>query len=196
MALPRTKGHLGTADGKPITAWLILGPSGVGKSDFGRWLAAERNWLHLEIDQCPKDGIDLYDLRAEWDDFYYRGNPDGLGEALRRRLEKTSSARAVLTFPGNLVLCPDVMVTGTQAGIRTIYLYGSEANCIAAFLAREEKSGRNLGRDHWTANNQNLYARISEPAFAPYKNHVFTRAGARRPHAEVFEALLKGEGSE
>lgn len=91
------------------------------------------------------------------------------------------------------MLCPGKIAVATRAGIRTIYLYGSEAHCIAAFLGREQKNGRNLGRDHWIANNQNLYTRMSEPAFAPYKNHVFTRTGTRRPHAEVFETLLKGE---
>ena len=168
----------------------------MGKSDFGRWLAVERNWLHLEIDQFPKDGIDLYNLRAEWDDFYERGNPKGLGEAVQERLETSSSARGVLTFPGTLVLCPDKIVAATKAGIRTIYLYGSEAHCITAFLDREQKNGRNLGRGHWIANNRNLYTRMSGPAFAPYKSHVFTHTGTRKPHAEVFETLLKGEESE
>ena len=71
--------------------WLILGPSGAGKSSFGEWLAAERNWLHLEIDQFPKDGIDVNNLRGEWDEFYGRGNAECLGEVLRQRLEANSS---------------------------------------------------------------------------------------------------------
>ena len=38
--------------------------------------------------------------------------------------------------------------------------------------------------------------RMSGPAFAPYRNHVFTHVCTRRPHVEVFETLLKSEESE
>lgn len=40
--------------------WFVLGPGGVRKSDFGAWLAAERNWLHLEIDRFPARDIDRH----------------------------------------------------------------------------------------------------------------------------------------
>jgi hypothetical protein len=88
------------------------------------------------------------------------------------------------------------MVAATQAGIRTIYLYGSAAHCITAFLDRERQNGGNLGLDHWIAHNRDSYMRMSGPAFAPYRNHVFTHACTRRPHGQVFETLLKGEESE
>jgi hypothetical protein len=187
---------LSTIEPKGIIVWLVLGPSGAGKSSFGKWLADERNWLHLEVDRYPEgDGIDLLSLRAEWNEFYEHGNPKGLGEAVQQHLETNSKARGVLTFPGNLALSPDQMVAATQAGIRTIYLYGSAAHCITAFLIREQQTGRNLDLSHWIANNQSSYMRVSEPSFAPYRIHVFTHMGIRRPHVEVFKTLLTGERS-
>jgi adenylate kinase family enzyme len=176
--------------------WLILGPSGVGKSAFGEWLAVEQNWLHLEIDRHPEDGIDLNSLRPEWDDFYLDGKVERFGEAVHKRLDLDAKANAVLTFPGNLILSPDQMVAATLVGIRTIYLYGSEARCIAAFLNREQQTGRNLDRHHWITNNCVSYKRMSEPAFRSYRTEVYTHSGTRRPHAEVFERLLQSEGKD
>lgn len=172
---------------KSEPVWFILGPSGAGKSSIGQWLAAERNWLHLEIDQYPKgDGINLENLRTEWDAFYEHGNPKGLGEAVQQRLKANQKAGCVLTFPGNLVLLPDRMIAATEAGIRTIYLYGSAANCITLFLNREKQTGRNLDLSHWIRNNRCSYLQVSEPAFAPYRIDVFTHMGTRRSHDEVF----------
>jgi len=88
------------------------------------------------------------------------------------------------------------MLAAIQAGIRTIYLYGSAAQCITAFLNRERQTGRNLDLDHWIKNNHNPYMQVSGPAFAPYRIHVFTHSCARRPHIEVFKALLKGGRTE
>jgi shikimate kinase len=173
--------------------WLILGPSGAGKSCFGRWLEAEQNWLHLEVDRYPEDGIDSHNLRGEWDEFYRHGNPNDLAGALQQRLEPGSKTRGVLTFPGNLVLSPDQMTAATQTGMRTIYLYGSAAHCITAFLNRERQTGRNLDLRHWLDHNRESYMRMSEPAFDPYRIHVFTHMGTHRPHAHVFGELLTRE---
>lgn len=179
------------------TIWLILGPSGVGKSSFGDWLATEQNWLHLEIDRYPAgDGIDLNNLRPEWNEFYEGGKAKRLGEAVQQRLEANAKAYGVLTFPGNLILSPSLVIAATQARIRTIYLYGSKAHCISAFLKREEQTGRNLDLNHWITNNCTSYKQVGELALAPYRIHVFTQIGTRRPHSEVFETLLKGEHGE
>ena len=173
--------------------WLILGPSGAGKSSFGQWLNSERNWLHIEIDRFPEgDGIALNNLSYEWNAFCDSRNGEPLRVILRKRLEERSKAHGVMTFPGNLVLSPDHMDAATQTGIRTIYLYGSAAHCITAFLDRERQTGGNLDLSHWILNNKDSYLKISEPVFASSRIHVFTHTGTRRPHTEVFEALIHG----
>jgi hypothetical protein len=172
-----------------IVIWLILGPSGAGKSSFGQWLSTERNFLHLEIDPPAGDGIELNGLRSEWTEFFdNRGSAQDLREAVAMRLEK-SNVDAVLTFSSLLVLPPDRIHAADQAGIRTIYFYGSAADCITAFLNRERLTARNLGIDHWFGSNIKTYFEISKPEYAPHRIRVFNDMGARKPHAEVFAEL-------
>ncbi len=178
---------------KRALIWLILGPSGTGKSSFGKWLAAERDWLHLEADRFREDGIDLLNLRAEWDEFYYRGNPAGLDNAVQIRLEANSKTFGVLTLPGRVILSVDQMLAATKAGMRTIYLYGSAAHCISAFVNRERRTPRGLHLIYWLDQSRCSYMRMSEPDFDPYRIHVFTHIGTHRPHADVFDELVKGE---
>ena len=92
--------------------WLILGPSGVGKSSFGGWLAAKQSWLHLEIDQYPRDGIGVYKLRTEWDTFYGGQSASPLSHTIRKLLEAKSREHCALTFPSNLILHPDQINAG------------------------------------------------------------------------------------
>jgi len=75
--------------------------------------------------------------------------------------------------------------------IRVVYLYGSAAHCIDAFLKRERSSGRNLGLDHWLLNNIEKYMQMSKPEFEPYRTHVFTVRGGRRSHAAVLGDIQK-----
>jgi hypothetical protein len=178
---------------RSFLVWLILGPAGAGKSSFGEWIATKRNWLHLEVDRADGDGIDLNNLRREWDDFWQRTDASPLRKVLRRRCIDADKAGSVLTFASNLVLSVDQIAAARQEGIETFYLYGSAAHCIASFLKREKQTGRRFGLDHWLRNNHRQYMRISEPLFAPCRIHVFTPAGARRAHLKVFESLFKGQ---
>ena len=116
-----------------------------------------------------------------------------LSEAVRKRLAVNSQADCVLTFPGMLVLSKNQMIAASKTGMRTMYLYGSAAHCITAFLNRERQTGRNLELKHWLDYNHGSYMRMSEPAFDSYRIHVFTHTGTHRPHVEVFEELLAGE---
>lgn len=96
---------------------------------------------------------------------------------------------AVLTFPSPVVLTPDRIRVANQAGIRTIYFYGSEADCVTAFLNRERQTGRDLKIDHWVGFNRNTDIEIRKPEYAPYRIRVFKDSGERKPHAEVFAEL-------
>jgi hypothetical protein len=170
---------------------LVLGPSGVGKSTFAEYLYKERHWLHLEIDQYPNDGIDLHDLRQQWDLFYGSRKPDDLVMEIRKRSMRIRTENCVLSFPSGVVLSPGHIAAAERAFIRVAYLYGSAAHCINAFLERERKSGRNLGLDHWLANNTASYLMMSDPAFQPYRTHVFNFQGKRRSHPDVLREINK-----
>src|SRR5262245_66522351 len=115
----------------------IVGPSGAGKSTIGQWLAEDLDLLHIEVDRWPDgDGIDLAGLRTEWDS-YLSGSIRPLVSVLRSRVTQASRSGAVLTFPGSLVLPPELITESGEAGIITVVLYGSGAECLDAFLARE-----------------------------------------------------------
>jgi adenylate kinase family enzyme len=174
--------------------WFILGPSGVGKSDFGKYLAVKHKWLHLEIDRFPNgDGIDIHGLRQEWDQFYQRKDPRAIVAELTKRLLAEGKNDCALTFPSGVVLSDEHM-RSTNEQIKIIYLYGSAAHCISAFLNRERQSKRNLGVDHWITNNCASYFLMSTPVFNPNRVHVFSHSGTRRTHDVVFAELSKTNG--
>src|SRR5215831_3595025 len=111
----------------------IFGPSGVGKSAFGNYLVQLHGWLHLEIDQFPAgDGIDIHQLRYEWELFYRQKNSRPLVQALRQRVTSANKANCILTFPSGLVLSPE-HIKSCEPSIQVCYFYGSAAHCINAF---------------------------------------------------------------
>jgi shikimate kinase len=160
----------------------ILGPSGVGKSRFGKYLEQKYRWLHLEIDQYR--GIDIHELRKEWDLFYHQKNSTCLVDNLHQKVIDTSSTNCVLTFPSKLVLSPE-HIKVCESAIQICYLYGSADHCISAFLRRESETKRNLDFRHWI-NNGGIYLEMSNPSFEPYRVHVFTHDGRKRSNKEIW----------
>lgn len=75
-----------------------------------------------------------------------------------------------------------------QYGIRTIVLYGSAAECLAAFLRREEMTGRRLDQDFWIENNAGAYIWYSRHEFALYRMRAFSN-GTPRHRAELVAEL-------
>lgn len=170
--------------------WFILGPSGTGKSSFGEYLAKIKNWYHLEIDQFDKNGIDIHGLRQDWDAYCYKHDPSGLLKEIERRAKESGKFNCILTFPGNLVLSTD-HISAVSDNIKIIYLYGSAARCITAFLKREQEMHRKLGLDHWITYNYATYIKMSEPEFEANRVYVWTHNGERRRHEDIFAEISK-----
>jgi hypothetical protein len=155
---------------------------------IGQWLAEGLDLLHIEVDRWPDgDGIDLAGIRTEWD-LYLGGSIAPLITALRSRVRQAAKSGAVLTFPGTLVLTPALIIASGDAGITTIVLYGSGAECVDAFLAREEETGRRLSADHWIENNSESYAHFSLPEYAPWRLAVF-QSDRRRSRAAIVKQI-------
>jgi hypothetical protein len=173
--------------------WLVFGPSGTGKSSFGDYLAKERDWLHLEVDQfhSPRetapDGMDVHDLRRPWDAFYEACDPAPLAAELARRTAAQGKAGCVLTFPSGVLLSTRHFERA-PAPMRMIIFFGTSGECLAGFLEREAAIGRNLGFSFWRTFNMLGYLAMGLPEFAPWRIDVF-RAGKRRPHAELLEEI-------
>jgi hypothetical protein len=166
----------------------ILGPSGSGKSTIGQWLSEDFDLLHIEVDRWPDgDGIDLAGIRTEWD-LYINGSTSPLVSMLSSRVRQAAKSGAVLTFPGGLVPSSALIIASREAGITTVVLYGSDAECLDAFLAREEATGRRLRADHWIRNNSDSYALFSLPKYAPWRLAAFQPDG-RRSRAAIVEEI-------
>ena len=142
----------------------LLGPSGAGKSKLSEWVAEDTGFLHIEIDRWPDgDGIDLAGLRNDWNTYLESGDPSRLAAAIRKRIRNARKQGAILSFPSTLVLAVPQMKAAEEHGIRPIVLYGTDADCLGAFLRREAELGRGLATDHWVQNNARTYAQFSRP---------------------------------
>jgi hypothetical protein len=168
----------------------LLGPSGAGKSFIGSHLGSVRDYLHLEIDQFPSDGIDTAALRAEWDEFLLSCNATPIAAELRRRVADSCKRGAVVSFPSRLTLSVAQIEAARLQGISVAILYGSAADCIGAFLARENQNGRGLKIDHWLSNNADAYLSFSWPEFAQFRIPVFDARGKRRKADAVARDVL------
>lgn len=171
----------------------VLGPSGCGKSTLAGWASTDLNLLHIEIDRFPDDGIDLERLRNEWDAFWNHADPQRLITELRRRAQAAGFRGAILSFPSGVVPKHAQVAAAKAAGIRFVVLYGSGADCVDAFLKREEASGRKLNSDHWVANNAHSYAVFSLPTFRAYRLEVFRR-GRFRTRGELIAEVSARAG--
>jgi hypothetical protein len=172
----------------PIT--FLLGPSGAGKSFIGSHLGSLRDYSHLEIDAFPEDGIDAAELKAQWDEFLHCCNAAPIAAELRRRAAGSSKSGAVLSFPSRLTLSVAQIKAARLQGITVAILYGSAADCIDAFLARENQNGRGLTIDHWLSNNADAYLFSSRPEFAQFRVAVFDARGVRRKAKPIARDVL------
>jgi hypothetical protein len=166
----------------------LAGPSGSGKSFFASHYLSKRGWLHLEIDRFPENGIDVENIRSEWDDFLNRLRPDPLHRVLLGRAG--SPTNVVLSFPGNLVFSPDHLRAG-QGNFSFAYLYGHPAHCLQAFLDREQATRRGLGADWWNSNNLTTFGYLSLSFNHPLLIETFTANGGRRDPEQIYGDVLR-----
>lgn len=171
-------------ESKALPALFVLGPSGAGKSSLGNALSARLGWLHVEFDQDSQDGVTKSGLREEWDAFYNEHQADRLAATLQCRATAGGKSGLVVSMPSLVVLMPKHITAATAAGISTIVLYGTGAECLQAFLQREVATGRSLTAEHWISNNAVTYAIHSRPEYAAIRVSAFC-FGSRRPVEEV-----------
>ena len=103
-------------DSVPIL--FLLGPSGVGKTQLGQWVSEDLNLLWIELDRWPEgDGIDLANLRTEWDALWNTCQAQAIATTLRARVLSAGAHGAVVTFPSLVVFSASQLVALEQAGI-------------------------------------------------------------------------------
>lgn len=179
---PRAEAHPDSppALGRPSPIAFLIGPSGAGKSTLAAWAAEALGLLHLEIDRYPHgDGIDLEGLRPAWDAFWLDGDARALAAAVRDRAADAKAAGAILSFPSGVVPRDEQIDALARDDITLVVLYGSGAECLDAFLRREQAKPTRLDATHWIRHNADPYATLSAPRFAPYRLMAFDDGGFR-----------------
>lgn len=194
---------------------LLLGPSGSGKSTIA---AAMRGYLHIELDGTSRnpprrrppiasrlrtrlergltirgaefDAISFGHFSREWRSFLV-GDATPLIEELHRRAERARATACVVSFPSGVVFSATQIEVAERAGMNVKILYGSEDDCIRAFLEREAKTGRGLDAGHWRRYNAETYRAMGRDEYAPYRVLAFTMNGERPLIDDCLRVILR-----
>src|SRR5205809_846247 len=130
----------------------ILGPSGAGKTTLAENLGKNCKFLHLDFDLSKVDGVNQAGLREEWNPFVSHRRFEPLIESIRKKIVKPLKGASV-TCPSGVVLPRDLLIKMKLFGVECVIMYGSRADCLAAFLRREKETGRGFNEEHWVVNN-------------------------------------------
>ena len=168
----------------PVPLLLLLGPSGAGKSTLGIALAKTHNWLHVEIDPLSYAAGGVPDFAHSWRRLCLEGRFADLASQMQRQAIATSRQGVVAAFESMATLTIEQIATAGRSGLAVVYLFGTEAECLGAFLRREAQIGRRLPETHWRTCNAEIYGLGRRPEYEPHKLHAF-RDGARRPIEEL-----------
>lgn len=179
---------------QPQPVLILLGPSGAGKSTLAAWVCEDLRFLHIEIDRFPDgDGIDLANLRCQWDDFWLRAEPEALKSEVRSRAQSDGRFGVVLSFPSVVVLSTNHLTACEKSCISVVVAYGPRAECLSAFINREKAINRGLTTEHWRQHNDDAYERFSGPAYTSYRLSVF-ESGQFKDRAALVEEIRQRVG--
>jgi hypothetical protein len=167
--------------------YFLLGPSGVGKTTFGDWLQAQRQYLHIAVDRGDEvDCLTAEGLIESWHKLT-QGDPAPFASALQDRAEANGKKGCALTF-WSVVFCePHVIEALAKHDIAVWYLYGPKELCIGAFIGRENRPDRD--RAFWCKNNK-TYQRMGGPGLSSYRADIIEPSG-RRLGGEEIAGLLR-----
>ena len=150
----------------------ILGLSGVGKSKLGEY-SEDSDFLYIEQDSTEGNGIDIWGLRNDWDNYLNDHSASSLAKTIREKTELKVKKGAVLTFSSVVTLSIKDIECAKQSGINTILLYGTDDDCLNSYLKREQESGRGYGKNRWLKYNTDSSAKFSSNDYEPFREQVF-----------------------
>jgi len=167
--------------------YFLSGPSGIGKTRFGNWLA-NHGYDHVLVD--PGDGS--FRLPQELVDPWQRRDFEGIANELDNRAKAQDKTKGcVLTFRSVDFFPLIVIELCAEHGIAVRYLYGDKEKCFESYAERETRDGRpvNARRDFWERFNNVNYVKIGALELKDYRVDVFNRSGTRRSEEEIAELL-------
>jgi len=166
--------------------YFLLGPSGVGKTYFGNWLQANRQYLHILIDRPDEqDGLDVENLREPWNKLK-QGNPAPFADELQERAKTKKGC--VLTF-WSIIFCPlDGIKLLAKHNIAVKYLYGPKKFCIKTFVDRDKEKLPKRDGAFWHNVNP-YYEEMGADELAPYRADAINSLGERLSPEKIAKRL-------
>ena len=183
--------------------YFLLGPSGVGKTYFGNWLEANRQYHHIRVDNGDH-GSELQREKRLWS-LWQQGNPKTpfetsplfiqlgaqFSDELQRCAERNGKDDCVLTFWSYTVFAPSEIEALAGYNIVVRYLYGPKEKCIDSAFGRDaEKWSHDKGqaRAHWCKHNK-THQRMGGPGLSDYRADIIEPAGSRLSGEEIAQLL-------
>jgi hypothetical protein len=130
------------------TVVLLLGPSGVDKTTMGEALQQKLDLLHILLDGHPEgDGVDVANLRSEWDTLLNTRNLHPLVHEVWKRIEASGHTEPVISRPRGILLAEDgqgmpwhfprsLLMTMGSIGLRCAVLAGPLDLCMKSAINR------------------------------------------------------------
>ncbi len=173
----------------PSRVLLVLGPSGVGKSTLGDWLAEDLDLVRLELDPWPEP-VWRSDVASAREALLSRGDAGPLVALLTRLAGEAGRAGGVATLCGGAVLPLRRLLRLRRLGAQAVVLYASERECLSSFLAREAVNGRGLDEAYWRRHRDPSFAAHGSMRYLPWRLLAFDR-GARRSRADLVAVVAR-----
>ena len=186
--------------------YFLLGPSGAGKPFLGNWLAANRQFHHIQVDNGD-DHSELEQKEPTLWKLWVQGNPKtpfetsplfiDVANKFSDELQKCAKANSkpagcVLTFWSYTVFGPSEINALAKHNIAVRYLYGPKEKCIEAAFGRDPakwSQDEAPARAHWCQHNQ-TYQRIGGPGLSECRVDAFQPSGDRRSEFEIAAELM------
>ena len=174
---------------------LVLGPSGVGKSEISKNIQNAYSFLHVDIDQDrdSKHGFELNDFPAQWDRDVTLIDFMQLAEEIQRRVTQQSRTGAIISVPTIHVFSAQQLDTACSSGLSPVVLWGTEQQCIQARRTRSKRNRKRFNEkdvERYQRKNKRTFETYSRSEYDQYRIVVFSPDGPHWPLEHNVGAIM------
>jgi len=145
--------------------------------------------MHIDIDQ--NHPFQANGFPSEWDNDIRNVDFTKLASFVRDRLASEGHSSAVVSFPTVHVFSVQQIQTAAIAGISTVVLWGTEANCIEARRKRAKDNRVKFDLERYKRKNQPTFETYAQSDYAPYRIETFKPDGSRVPIERIVVAIIE-----
>lgn len=167
----------------------VVSPSGAGKSTLSEWIAADLQFLHIDIDQ-PKHFTSNH-LWEEWKHFYSKSDPSSLVKVVHNHIIDSNRSGAVLSFPSNIIITHNRVKVARSVGILTVLLWGTKELCKEARRAREFIQGQTFNEKRYDISNKAAFDTYGSHDYDNVRVEAFRPDGSRWAREEIVRSISR-----